>query len=159
MLLGRPIAALVDLQDRGIENAVGERFEPQCLEARLGVIGKDAPAAGQAVEVFQDHRRVVEPVAILELQHRNFSERVLLLQRISGILRRGGLDAHLVVEAKHAHRDPHLAAERRAWAGADGQHGNDTNLAATGERHGCSGISKSQAKRAAGAAASAQISQ
>src|SRR6266566_7187908 len=51
--LGRPVASLVDDQDAGIENAVRERFKPQRLKARLGVLREDAAATGERVEIFE----------------------------------------------------------------------------------------------------------
>src|SRR5581483_6383192 len=54
VFLGRAIAPLVDLQNRRIENAVGQRLEPQRVETRLALLRKNLSAARHHVEIFKD---------------------------------------------------------------------------------------------------------
>src|SRR5437763_15470866 len=49
--LGRPKAALVDQQDRGILQPVGQRLPAQGGEPRAGLPRPDAPAASALIEV------------------------------------------------------------------------------------------------------------
>ena len=119
--LGRPHAALVDLQDGGIHDAVGERLQAQHLEAP-GAGRNDPPAAGEVVEIFEDHPGIVEGEAVLEDQHRDLAERVLPAQ---GILRVGGVGHHhldAAGEAEMVHGDLDLAAEGRSGGRAQDQH-------------------------------------
>src|SRR5262245_8284334 len=50
VVLGRPPAALVDLQDRGIEHAVAECLQPERGKARVRLARDDLVAAGAMIE-------------------------------------------------------------------------------------------------------------
>src|SRR5689334_18699839 len=50
---------LVDREDRGVENAVGERLQPQGGEPRGGFARNDLAAAGALVEEFEDDSRII----------------------------------------------------------------------------------------------------
>ena len=111
-LLGRTIAALIDQQQAGIENAVAQRLQPQRREARLRFARNDAAAAGEMIEIFQDHARVVIGGAVVEDQRRDFSDRILHADAVGRIVEIGFAHVDLVGEPEHAGGDAHLAAER-----------------------------------------------
>ena len=111
-LVGRPVTALVDQQQAGIENAVAQRLQPQRREARLRLARNDAAAAGEMIEIFEDHARVIIGGAIIEDQHRDFSDRILCAYAIGGIVEIGFAHFDLVREPKQAGGDARLAAER-----------------------------------------------
>src|SRR5262245_4364300 len=70
LLLGAE-ALLVDQQQCGIENAVGERGKDQRFPALGASLGKQLRRWRQAVEVLADHRTVVD--ALARLQHQRWN--------------------------------------------------------------------------------------
>ena len=112
--LGRPPTAFVHQQDRGIHHAVGERLQAQGGKTRVGVVGKDAAAAGAMIEIFQDHPGIEQHRAVLEQKRRDFAERILLAHAVARVHRVGGLDRDVAVEPEHVRRNPDLAHERGA---------------------------------------------
>ena len=78
-------AALVDLQQRRIHDAVGERLIAQGGEPPGP--SDDAPSSGQMIEIIDDHAGIVEHIAVLQDERRDLSQRVLLADRIRRIQR------------------------------------------------------------------------
>ena len=103
----------------GIENAVAQRLQPQRLEARLRLARNNAAAAGQMIEIFQDHPRVVIGGAVVEDQRRNFSDRILRPDAVGRVVEIGFAHVDLVGEPEQAGRDAYLAAERRSGRGSE----------------------------------------
>ena len=67
-------AALVDLQQRRIHDAVGKRLIAQGRE-RPAPFGMTPPASGQMIEIIDDHAGIVEHLAVLQDQRRDLAER------------------------------------------------------------------------------------
>ena len=74
--LGRPlrrlaVAHLVDLQNGRIGDSVRERLQGQGLNPRRELSRDDTPAAGEPVEILNDHPAVENCDAVLVEQDRN----------------------------------------------------------------------------------------
>jgi hypothetical protein len=118
----RPPAALVDLEQGRIHDAVGERLLAQGLET-VPAGGDDAPAPGQVIEIIHDDAGIVEGLAVLQDQGGDLSEGVLLAKRIVRVERIRLDDLDAVGEAQERGRDLDLAAEGRCGRGAENEHG------------------------------------
>ncbi len=123
MLFGGPVAALIDDENRRIHDAIGERLQPQRVDAGLEIRWDDFAAAGQVIEIFENDRRIEDRAAVIEDENGDFAERILLAHRIGRILGRGRFDFDLAIESKHAHGDAGLAAERGTKTRPNSQHG------------------------------------
>jgi hypothetical protein len=124
VLLGWPEAALVDQQDRGVHQPVGQRLQAQGGEPRAGIARHDAAATGAMIEIVEDHPRIEQHRAILEHKGRDLSQRILLAHRVARVQRVRRFEGDLSLEPKHARCDPHFADERRTRRTAQRQHGS-----------------------------------
>ena len=97
-------ALLVDLQDRRVHDAVGERLPGQRVEA-AGPRRDELAAAGEHVEIFEDDAAVVEGCAVLEHQRRDLAERILPRSVVVGIGGVGGDDLDAVRKPEDRRRD------------------------------------------------------
>ena len=77
----------------------------------FGSRGMMRPPPATMIEIIQDHGRVVQDVAVIEDQRRNFAERILYADAVGRIVEIGFAHVDLVGEAEQTGRDAHLAAE------------------------------------------------
>lgn len=112
LLFLRAHARLVDLQDAGIHHAVGQGLLAQGAEALVLAGGDDLAAAGDGVEIFQDHARIIQRHRVFRDEDRDLAERVLGAQGIAFVQRVGGFDDDLVGQPQDVGGDLDLAAER-----------------------------------------------
>ena len=70
--------------------------------ARVGIARNDAAAAGEVVEILEDHARVEQRAAVVEDECGDFSERVLLAQIVcvAGGVGRHDFDAAAGIRAE-----------------------------------------------------------
>lgn len=122
MQFGRTKPRLVNLQNRGIEQAVAERLQQIGGKPRLRIGRHDLAAAGAQIEIIEDHPRVVVADTVFGDQHRNLSERILLPHAVIRIIGVGRLYVDLLVETEQRGGNPRLAAERRWWRGTQNHH-------------------------------------
>src|SRR5262245_26644018 len=120
--LGWPEAALVDQQDRGIHQPVGQRLQAQGGEPRAGIPWHDAATAGTMIEIFKDDPRIEQHRAILEHEGRDLSQRILLSHGVARVHCVGRLERDLSLEPEHARGDPYFPDERRTGRAAERQH-------------------------------------
>ena len=115
LVRGRALA-LVAPQQQEVEEAVAERLPAQRRHPRRQRGRNELRSVVQPIEIFADHRRVVEHGAVVQHQRRDLGQRIFLHQRR---VRPGGGDhgAHAVEttgKPELVRRDHHLAHERRA---------------------------------------------
>src|SRR5579885_1362929 len=60
------ISALVNEQHTGIEDTVAQRLQTQRRKARRSVGGNDFAAAGEMIEILEDHTGIVKRRAVVE---------------------------------------------------------------------------------------------
>jgi len=77
VMLARAPTRLIHGEDRSIENAIGQRLQPQRSKPRPCLARNDPAAASKFVKKFEDDAGVVVGGAVFGNQHRNFAEWIL----------------------------------------------------------------------------------
>lgn len=112
--LGGAAGALVEDQDRRVEDAVAEGLLPEDAPPRRAR-GRGEGGARDGLEVLADHRRVVERRSVVQEQRRDLVERVAPGERRVRLGRRRAEEDRLdaIRQAQLVGDDQHLADEGR----------------------------------------------
>ena len=109
-LVFRPVTAFVDEQDGGIDDAVAKRAKHQRLPPLCPFTGKQDRRSRLRIEVFADHRAVVDRGAVIGDQHGDLGKRI----GVAAIIGLGRLEIDFAGQPLHVRDQRNLAAKWRS---------------------------------------------
>ena len=71
----RPLRGFVAIGDGGIADALADRLQGQDAEALDAVVGDQGLVARDVTEIFDDHARIMDRMAVIGDEHRNLGDR------------------------------------------------------------------------------------